>query len=97
MQIISKYYGLIEDLEQQRIGVMIFVMMVQGCIIVPATLFAILNGTGSLFHMVVCGMFSFGVLVSNIAIAPIRIIVHIFVISTFAHIILVVINLFRIF
>ncbi len=87
------YNHLIENLKDNRFGVTGFVMIFQTTLIVPATLFAILTGTQSLAHIIICGSMTFFLLVAILSVFPIKTIINIFIVSTAAHIILILINI----
>jgi len=85
----------IEQLENNRFGLLVFTLVVQGTLIAPATFFAIISTNNSMILLVLFGIMSFGVVVSNIAIAPVRVIVNIFVVSTVGHLIIIFFCIFR--
>lgn len=97
MSIVAYYNKFIDQMQDQRIGLMVVMLVVEGAIIVPITLFAILHGGYSMFELILCGACAFGVFIWNIAIMPIRSIINVFLISTLIHFLLIAKNLFVIF
>ena len=87
------YNHLIENLKDNRFGVTGFVMTFQGTLIVPTTLLAILTGTQSLIHIIICGSLTFILLVLILSVFPIKTIINLFIVSTTAHIILILMNI----
>ena len=89
-----RYNHLIENLKDNRFGVTGFVMIFQTTLIVPATLFSILTGTQSpLVQIIICGSLTFFLLISILSVFPIKTIINLFIVSTAAHIILILINI----
>ena len=81
-----------EEAGFNRLGVMAFVLLVQTCIIIPASLLAIsMNGNNS-FEFALIAILSFCILVSLLGDMPSKIILPLFAISTLVHLMIILVN-----
>lgn len=88
-EIINWYNHKMADAEFYRLGVGAIVILIQTCIVIPATIL-IIGGT-SLFPaaLVVTSVFSFAILVSLIAGLSVRLTTIIFAVSILTHILMI--------
>lgn len=75
-----------EVLDFNRLLVMAVIIFVHTCLIIPPTLLVMLHTQAGDWPYVVVTVFSFAILVSNLAVMPTRVTVPIFAMSTLAHI-----------
>lgn len=79
------YHQQIEEAKFYRLGIMAFILLVQANIIVPATLLTMgMSGAGDI-EFIICALFSFAVLVSLLAVMPVRVIVPLFIVNVLVH------------
>lgn len=91
--LVNWYSNKCEEASFNRLGVMAFVLLVQTCIIVPATLLSIsINGNSSM-DFVTMAIFSFAILVSLLGDLPAKIILPLFAVSTLVHLIIILTNI----
>lgn len=86
------YSNKCEEAAYNRLGVMAFILLVQTCIIVPATLLAIsMNGNNGV-EFALIAIFTFSVLVSLLGDLPSKIVIPLFVVSTLVHLAIILVN-----
>ena len=72
-----------------RLGVMAFVLLVQTCVIVPATLLTISMNGNNLIEFALMAILSFSILVSLLADMPSKVILPLFLVSTVIHLLII--------
>lgn len=82
-----------EEANFNRLGVMAFVLLVQTCVIVPATLLTISMNGNNVVEFAIMAILSFSILVSLLADMPSKIILPVFAFSTIVHLLIILINL----
>lgn len=93
MENLTKWYDNQCDVANyNRLGVMAFVLLVQTCIIIPATLLAVSMNGNNTIEFVLIAIFSFSVLVAFLGDAPSKIFVPLFVVSTIVHLGIILVN-----
>ncbi|WP_224999157.1 hypothetical protein [Cesiribacter sp. SM1] len=93
MENILNWYNIkCEEANFNRLGVMAFVLLIQTCIIIPATLLAISTGGGSLLEVTTIAILSFSVLASLLGDLPSTKVIPLFIISTVVHLLVILIN-----
>ena len=90
--LLNWYNNACEEASFNRLGVMAFVLLIQTCVIVPATLLLIgLNGNNSI-EFALTAIFSFAILVSLLADMPSKIILPLFAVSILVHLGIILVN-----
>jgi lipopolysaccharide export LptBFGC system permease protein LptF len=90
--ILNWYNHKCEEANFNRLGVMAFILLVQTCIIIPATLLAISVGGSSLLEVTLIAVFSFSVLASLLGDLSSKKVIPLFIISTVVHLLVILIN-----
>lgn len=86
------YNNKCEEAAFNRLGVMAFVLLVQTCIVVPATLLSIsINGNSSM-DFILMAIFSFAILVSLLGDLPAKIILPLFAVSLLVYLTIILMN-----
>lgn len=88
--LIRHYNNWAETLEFNRLLVMAVIILIHTCVVVPPTLLLMLHGDAGAVPYLIMTIFSFMILVSNLAVMPTRITISIFGLSTLAHIMIVI-------
>lgn len=93
MENLTNWYSIkCEEAAYNRLGVMAVILLVQTCIIIPATLLAIsMNGNSGL-EFALIAIFTFSVLVSLLGDMPSKIVIPLFALSTLVHFAIILIN-----
>lgn len=81
-----------EEASFNRLGVMAFVLLVQTCLIIPATLLAISMNGSNTFEFILIAILSFAILVSLLGDLPSKVILPLFAVSILIHLIIILIN-----
>lgn len=84
-KIMNWYEHQCEEASFNRLGVMAFVLIVQTCFIIPATLLSISLAEGSFLEFALMVVFSFSLLVVFLGDVTVKISIPLFVISTLVH------------
>lgn len=93
MEHLTNWYTLkCEEANYNRLGVMAFILLVQTCIIIPATLLSISMNGNNLIEFVLIAISSFGVLVSLLGDMPSKVVLPIFACSTLINLAIIFIN-----
>ncbi|ELR70547.1 hypothetical protein C900_03528 [Fulvivirga imtechensis AK7] len=69
---------------------MAVIILIHTCVVVPPTLLLMLHADAGAIPYLVMTIFSFMILVSNLAVMPTRVTISIFVLSTIAHLMIVI-------
>lgn len=83
------YQHQIKEAKFYRLGITAFILLVQANIIVPATLLTMGMNSASDIEFILCALFSFAVLISLLAVMPVRIIVPLFVVNVLVHVLII--------
>ena len=86
------YNHKMEDAQFNRLGVMAFVLLVHTCIVIPTTLLIISHNGINPINLTVIAAFSFAILFAMIAMVPVRYTLPLFVLSTIAHAIVIIVS-----
>lgn len=83
--LLNRYNTTCEEAGFNRLGVMAFILLVQTCIIVPATLLALIMHGGGVIGFLLMAAFSFLILAVLLGDVKVKYVFPLFAISTLVH------------
>ena len=97
MNYLQRFISENERFESSRLSCLVAMFVIHGCISAPLMLFSMNSVGASDFQFFMCILLSMLVVVTNLAVMPLKITVPTFVISTLIFILMMSYNLFQVF
>lgn len=92
---LEKFGDFMEEMQDYRLPIMAGMILIHGCVTVPITLLSLLYTGDSSWQLMLVTIFTFLILVSNLAVLPTKITIPIFIVSTAVHFVIIAVNVFK--
>ncbi|MTI31874.1 hypothetical protein [Xanthovirga aplysinae] len=90
--VISWYNDKVIDLQVNRLGVLAFMFLFHANLTAPLTLWSIHSAGNNPLQFFICVLGAFAIIIPNIAVAPVKVTIPIFLITSLSHWMIILVN-----